>query len=443
MIPPIGSRLLLVIVICCVRDGYAEERTEVLTLERAHELALLNAPRISLAQLQAVASLDEIAVARSAYLPQLTGAMTMARAASDNTRIAAGGLNNPSVYDREAAGVVASQLITDFGRTTSAIDAARMHAWAEDKRSQAAIDAILLEVDLEYYRTLQSQARVAVAQQTVTDREQIAARVSGMVQNKLKSELDLSFAQVTLEEGRMLEAQVQNELAINHLTFATLLGFDAPQPFTLTEQALTPLPTASDEELVAEALRDNPVMAHLRFEISSSIRNADAERALDYPTVSAIGAAGVIVDHDPRLASSYAAGGFNLSLPLYSGNLIATRQHEALMRVEMAQKALRIAEDDLARDVRVAIANVTYTHVRLEMAAKLLVQARLSYDLAKSRFDLGLSSIVDLEQADLSRTGAAMTESTAKQDYLIQISVLDNRLGVHVVAAGTPTRVMQ
>ena len=94
-------------------------------------------------------------------------------------------------------------------------------------------------------------------------------------------------------------------------------------------------------------------------------------------------------------------------------------------------------------DVRVAIANVTYTHVRLEMAAKLLVQARLSYDLAKSRFDLGLSSIVDLEQADLSRTGAAMTESTAKQDYLIQISVLDNRLGVHVVAAGTPTRVRQ
>jgi outer membrane protein len=435
MMPPIGACLLLVLIIGPGTTAYGEERSETITLERAHELALLNAPRISLAQLQAVSALDEVAVERSAYLPQLTGVMTMARAASDNTRIEAGALNNPSIYDREAAGVVASQLITDFGRTTGRIDAARMHSWAESKRSQASIDDILLEVDLEYYRTLQSQSRVIVAEQTVKERQQIAAKVTGMVENKLKSELDQSFAQVNLEEGRMLEAQVRNELTINHLTLSTLLGFDTPQPFILLEHALAPPTTQHADELVAQALRDNPTIARLRFEISSTMRAYDAERALDYPTVSAIGVAGVSVDRDPRLASSYAAGGFNLSIPLYSGNLIATRQHEAELRMQQAKAALRIAEDDLSRDVRVAIANVTYTYARLDMAGKLLAQARLSYDLAKSRFDLGLTSIVDLEQADLSRTSAAMTESTVKQDYLIQVAVLDNRLGVHVVPA--------
>jgi outer membrane protein len=77
------------------------------------------------------------------------------------------------------------------------------------------------------------------------------------------------------------------------------------------------------------------------------------------------------------------------------------------------------------------------------MAGKLLVQAGLSYDLAKSRFDLGLTSIVDLEQADLSRTSASMTESAVKQDYLIQLAVLDNRLGVHVAPAIAPTQAGQ
>jgi outer membrane protein len=35
----------------------------------------------------------------------------------DNSRITAGGLNNPIIYQRAAAGVTVSQLITDFGRT--------------------------------------------------------------------------------------------------------------------------------------------------------------------------------------------------------------------------------------------------------------------------------------------------------------------------------------
>ena len=82
-------------------------------------------------------------------------------------------------------------------------------------------------------------------------------------------------------------------------------------------------------------------------------------------------------------------------------------------------------------------------YTSLDMAGKLLVQAGLSYDLAKSRFDLGLTSIVDLEQADLSRTSASMTESAVKQDYLIQLAVLDNRLGVHVAPAIAPTQAGQ
>jgi hypothetical protein len=52
------------------------------------------------------------------------------------------------------------------------------------------------------------------------------------------------------------------------------------------------------------------------------------------------------------------------------------------------------------------------------MAKKHFTQASLLYDLAKSRFDISLTSIVNPNQADLNPTEPAMTESTAKQDYL-------------------------
>ncbi len=424
------SRFLALFVLSASAWSDTAARSEIVSLERAHELALLNAPNITVAQLGALMALDQIAIARSGYLPNAVANLTMARAASDNTRLAAGALNNPSVYDREAGGVTVTQLITDFGRTTGQIDAVRMHAWAEGKRAQAAIDEILMEVDLLYYRTLQSQARVVVASQTVANRQVIVDRVGGLVANKLKSDLDLSFANVTLEEGRMLLAQVANELATNQLTLAALLGFDAPQPFQLVDQAVTPPPGGEGvASAVAQALSANPIISRLRLEVSSALRASDSARALDYPTIAAIGSAGYIVDHDPRLANSYAAGAVNLSIPLYTGNAIAAQRHEASVRIDLARAALCAAEDDLSKDVRVALANITYTYARLDMAKRLLTQAALSYDLARSRFDIGLTSIVDLNQADLNRTAAAMTESTAKQEYLIQVAILKNRLG--------------
>lgn len=238
----------------------------------------------------------------------------------------------------------------------------------------------------------------------------------------------------------MLLAQVTNELSIDRLSFAAVLGFDGPRPFQLVEQPVHPPSDEAAAALVARALSGNPKLAQLRLEISAALRASDATDALDYPTISAIGAAGVIVDHDPRLANSYAAGAFNLSLPLYSGNAIAAQRHRASMRIEIARAELRAAEDDIAKEVRVAMSNRTYTYARLAMAGRLLAQASLAYDLAKSRFDLGLSSIVDLNQADLNRTSAALTESTDKQDYLIQQAILANRLG-DIIAPEAPVPV--
>ena len=59
-------------------------------------------------------------VAKSAYWPAIFGNVTGA-AAPDGTRITAGALNNPSIFDRFAGGVIATQLVTDFGRTSDLV----------------------------------------------------------------------------------------------------------------------------------------------------------------------------------------------------------------------------------------------------------------------------------------------------------------------------------
>src|SRR5262249_34444350 len=110
--------------VICLALGLARAHAQTntpppLTLAQAEELALENHPRITVAELRALAAHQVTREARSAYFPNVVANATAVGSAGDNTRIAAGGLNNPIIFDRNAEGVTASQLITDFGRTAN------------------------------------------------------------------------------------------------------------------------------------------------------------------------------------------------------------------------------------------------------------------------------------------------------------------------------------
>jgi outer membrane protein len=80
--------------------------------------------------------------------------------------------------------------------------------------------------------------------------------------------------------------------------------------------------------------------------------------------------------------------------------------------------------------VQLAFLNASVAWQRLSVTQALLNQATQSVDLAQSRYDLGLSSIVELSQAQLNLTSAQITNAQAKFDYALQRAVLDYQTGV-------------
>jgi outer membrane protein len=140
-----------------------------LSVKQAESLALKNNPLISVARLTALASHQVTREVRSSLWPTATGDLTGVDSKA-NSRITAGGLNNPVIYERAAAGVIVSQLITDFGRTTNLVSSANFAAKAEDQNAAATKEQILLAVDQAFFGALQAQAVLTVAQQTVSAR---------------------------------------------------------------------------------------------------------------------------------------------------------------------------------------------------------------------------------------------------------------------------------
>jgi outer membrane protein len=406
------------------------EDSPQLTLAEAHETALRSHPQISVADLKALAARQVTRQFRSAFFPTLYGSVMSVGTANDNTRLAAiGGLNNPSIFDRNAEGLVLSQLITDFGRTANLTSSAKLRAQAEANNAQATREQILLAVDGAFFAAQQAQSVTRVAEQTVAARQQFLDQVSALATNKLRSDLDVSFARVNFEDGRLLLSKAQNDLQAAFAQLATLMGLREPKTYRLVEQPLPPEVSTNVSEFVQQALQSRPDLLSLRNSQEAAIKFARAEKALHYPTLSAIGSAGVIPIGDSALPNNYAAAGLSLTVPLYAGGLYSARQQEAELRARATDENLRDLENNVIRDVRIAWLSAQNAFDRLRITGELLDNAKQSFDLAQARYSNGISSIVEFNQAQLNLLSAQIAYANTQYEYLLRRSALSFQTG--------------
>jgi outer membrane protein len=338
-------------------------------------------------------------------------------------------LNNPSIFERNAEGLTVSQLITDFGRTANLTGSAKLRAQAEENNARATREQILLEVDAAFFQALEAQAVERVANQTIATRQSFLNQVNALATNKLRSELDVSFARVNLEEGKLLLSKAQNDLEAAFATLATLMGLREPKTYSLAEEPLPPDISTNASLFVELALQSRPDLLRLRNEHEASLRFAKAERAARYPTIAAVGSAGVVPVRDPQLPENYAAAGLTLNLPLFAGGLYSARQKEAELRAKAADEMLRDAENNAIRDVRIAWLNARNAFDRLQIAGQLVENAKRSFNLAQARYTNGASSIVELNQAQLNEISAEIEYANTKYEYLLRLSALNFQTG--------------
>ena len=424
------SRLILCLLLACLATVVgAADRPHVLTLQEARAIALKKHPRITVADLKLLAAQQSVRQAQAALLPTITGSFSGAAATQDETRIVGGPLTLSSVFDRVSASVLVSQLVTDFGRTAHLTRSSKLKASAEERNGEAVRALLLLQVDGAYFSALQAKALLEVTGDTMLTRRLLRDQIATLAKNQLKSELDASFAEVNYQEALLLENKAQNDLQSSYASLAALLGQPRTASFRL---AGTPTPGSlpgTVGPLMSLAVANRPDLQRLRFEHGSAAEFAMAEAALNRPTLSVQGTAGLIPWGDKALNQDYAAAGFMLSFPFFSGGLNTARRVEAELRMQAAAANLRDEENNAVRDVRLAWLAAKNAQDRAEITGKLVVQARRSLSLSQARYDAGTSSIVELSQAQLSLTSAQITHTNARYEYLIRRSLLDYQTG--------------
>lgn len=399
------------------------------TLEQAEQIALKNHPRVGAATLTAQAAGQVVAETRSAYFPAAV-ANTTGALANTGTILAAGALTTSSLSNRFASGVNLVQLITDFGRTRDLTRSARSRLEAQNENLTNIRAQIILEVRDAYYGVLAADAVLKVAQAALSSRQLLLRQITALSQSALKSTLDVSFAQVLVSEAQLAVYQAENNGEEARAQLATAMGYRQIENIALVDQELPGQLSPDIQSLIAQALTQRPDLLEREKTRDAAHEFADAEKKLSYPTIGLAAAAGVIPEHDHTLAhDNYEAAGLNISIPVFNGGLFSARHSEALFRAEAADKDVQDFSLQVSRDVQNAWYEANTAYRRLAVTSELVNQTNQALRLAQARYDAGLGSIVELNQAQLSQISAQIDAASAKYDYLNRRTALDYAIG--------------
>ncbi|HEY3761459.1 MAG TPA: TolC family protein [Verrucomicrobiae bacterium] len=426
------QRIVLVLGLFVTASAFADSTNNwpALTLADAQTQALGHHPQIAAANYRALAAQEAVTETRAAFFPQANIFADAVGANQEGTRILAGGLNNPSVYDRGAGGIQVSQLLTDFGRTANFTASSKSQARAEDQNANATREQVLLQVDTSYFGALAAQAVLRVAQQTFDTRQLLLDQVTALATNKLRSALDVSFAQVQLQQAHLLLENSQNDAAAAMASLSAALGYGELHQFQLIEASPPDHAGTNDvTDLIQLALSGRPELLSLRNERDAASRYARGERDSRLPTIEAIGAAGDAPAHDSHLPDDYAVGGVQLELPIFAGGRYVAQQREAQLKAEADDELLTAAENNVIRDVRIAWLDFNNAKEQLGTTEQLAANADEAYTLAQARYKTGISSIVELSEAQLNLTSAQIAEANAQYGVYVQQANLNYQIG--------------
>ena len=402
-----------------------------LTVQQAEQIAIRNNPRVHVSQLLARAQHQVYRQTRSAYLPQLQ-AGAIAAQANTGSRFTYDGLRSTRLLTHAGGGLDLHQLITDFGRTSNLIASSRLYEKAQNAQAMASTLDIVLITDQAFYNALQAQALVKVAQQTVNTRQNSDQQITQLTKNKLRSTIDLAFAEENLAQAKLLllDAQTQYSSDINALT--SVLGFDRTMNYTLVQTGGTvPLPPPDQDQLVQMALRQRPDLMALDYDQQAANKYSRAEREQLLPTISTIGVVGGTPIRDDQYFTSswFGAVGVDLEVPVFSGFRYSSQANEADDRAKAAQENLRDLRDRVVRDVSNAWLQCNTSYQKIAVTAQMADAANMGLKLAQARYKLGLSSIVELSQSQLEQTQASIENVNAQYEYQLSLAALNYQLG--------------
>ena len=321
-------------------------------------------------------------------------------------------------------GLSLRQTIFDFS-LGPARAAARLSRRASSELVEDARDEVALRTREGYYGALLARELVRVQEQALEQAEARLEQVRQFYRAGTGSEFDLLTARVEVDNLRpdLIEARNQLELTRNRLK--RTVGLPLERRIELTDGFPTPSDSLAPEAAyVQEAVRSRSDLRGQAIRVELQEENLTSRERAALPSLeltaglSRRASSEDLVPPEEDFSQTVTAG-LAFSVPLFDGRERAGQVQQAAAELEREEFRLRQLRENVRLEVQQSYQALRAARERVEATEATVERAERALEIAQTRFENGLSTQVELNDAELAVTRARTNQARALHDYAV------------------------
>jgi outer membrane protein TolC len=343
------------------------------------------------------------------------------------------GFNFPTIigpFSVADARVRVSQSIlnwSDIKRWKSAAESERasQHAYRNDR------ELVILTTGYAYLVVISDRATVDSTAAQVTTAKALYDRAVDQNRTGVIAGIDVLRAQVEWQTQQQRLIAAQNQLEIDKLALARIVGLPKGQPFEVTDTVpFAPLDGITLEQAMEQAYATRPDYLGARAEVRASELARQAAAAGNYPSLSTEGDYGDI--GSPNFGTSHGTFSVALTLkvPIFQGTQVRADKVQA--DADLAQRRAELADLDgkIDQQVRTAFLNLKSSSDLVAVAESNVALANQTLVQARDRFTAGVADNLEVVQAQEAVATANQAQIASLYSYNAAKISLAQAIGV-------------
>ena len=419
--------------------------TEDMYLQDFIDLALKNNPQLEVGVQQYLQTTGRVQQAQSGYLPHVQLGGSLGRMHIDNLTP----VDEDNVIN---AGVSASQLIYDFGKTTGAIESSKLSRDAARSNVEQVLHDVILLVKESYYNVLEQKYLIEVALEKKESYEKHLYRAKKYYEAGVRTQIDITNAELELANSRLELLRAQANLKSARVQLEQVIGLQPNNGSYVVaarnQQTLDNLTKSAPvigynlQELLAIAPDHRPGLRQvdqLFYAAEASIKTARGE---NWPLLAASGTYDTYETDLQSLTDQWQVAA-TLTWEIFSG--FETEGKIAEARAKMLELGASRHELELS-----IIQDITDNHLRavenyesIDIAGLATQLAEKNLQLAEGRYQAGLGDMIEFNDAQLGFTSSRADLISIYFAYLTSLARIDRAAGIDPgIPEGTLTKML-
>jgi len=332
--------------------------------------------------------------------------------------------------DSGTATVSLSQVVDISGLVRTATDAASLFSRIANLDVQRTRNDIVLQVKQAFYDVLRTQELVKVAEEALQNAQIRRRLAEAAVEAGVSPKLDVMRADAAVAAAQQSVITARNALQLAKAAFNNVLGRRVDEPVELLPGD-EPVPQDMDfATCLQEALSRRPEIVQANMGVSLAEKQVTAARRDLLPTLVVRGQWDFNLKtstFQPR-ESSYTTIAA-LQFKIWDSGQTQGRVEQARADVDRAKITAENVREGIALEVRNAYLSLQEAREKVAAAEKGVQAATESLRVARVRYEAGVSTQLELSDAELAYTQAEQNLVNARYDLRVAWSRLEKALG--------------